>query len=61
MDDVIPEPLGGAHRDLSKMAKTLKDYLVKELTVLESYTLDELVEKRYARLLNYGISAKHGA
>jgi len=61
VDDVIPEPLGGAHRDLSKMAKTLKDYLVKELAVLQSYTLDELVEKRYARLLNYGISAKQEA
>lgn len=55
-DDTIPEPLGGAHRDLDTMAITLKGRLIEQLDRLQSEPLDQLVEKRFNRLMSYGSS-----
>lgn len=55
-DETIPEPLGGAHRDLDTMAETLKGRLIEQLDRLESEPLDQLVEKRFNRLMSYGNS-----
>ncbi len=54
IDGVIPEPLGGAHRDDAKMADTLKDHLIQQLNLLQSYPLSQLLAERYQRLMSYG-------
>ena len=54
IDEVIAEPLGGAHRNPKKMAKTLKAHLKTQLTPLEAIPLDELIEKRYEHWLSFG-------
>ena len=54
VDQTIPEPLGGAHRDIDGMAATLKKVLVEQLEGLQQQPIDELLEKRYRRLMSYG-------
>ncbi|WP_444898155.1 acetyl-CoA carboxylase carboxyltransferase subunit alpha [Microbulbifer sp. SSSA005] len=54
VDETIPEPLGGAHRDPDAMANNLKDRLSEQLDQLSSIPIDELLEKRYQRLMSYG-------
>jgi acetyl-CoA carboxylase carboxyl transferase subunit alpha len=54
IDRIIPEPLGGAHRDMAAMAATLKGILLEELAELEALPLGELLERRYRRLRSYG-------
>jgi len=54
VDDIVPEPLGGAHRDVDAMASRLKQVLVGTLELLEKTPLDELLQVRYARLMQYG-------
>ncbi|MFO7766399.1 MAG: acetyl-CoA carboxylase carboxyl transferase subunit alpha [Pelovirga sp.] len=49
IDDVIPEPLGGAHQNPVEAAATLKDYLLKHLNELLEYSPEGLVEQRYQR------------
>jgi acetyl-CoA carboxylase carboxyl transferase subunit alpha len=54
VDQVIDEPLGGAHRDAATMAATLKDHLVRQLDGLDRIEAGSLVESRYRRLRGYG-------
>ncbi|TWT41562.1 acetyl-CoA carboxylase carboxyltransferase subunit alpha [Botrimarina hoheduenensis] len=54
VDDVIEEPLGGAHRDHYQMASRLKMYLVKQLRELREKPLDELVRQRYDKFRAIG-------
>ncbi len=54
IDRVVVEPLGGAHRDVDTMAGTLKAVLLEELRPLAGLDPDELVGKRYQRLMAYG-------
>src|SRR5690554_916597 len=54
VDETIPEPLGGAHRDIEGMAASLKLRLIEQMDRLSSVPLDELLEKRYERLMSYG-------
>jgi len=49
IDDVIPEPLGGAHQDHQAAAASLKTYLLKHLAELEVMSAEELIEQRYQR------------
>jgi acetyl-CoA carboxylase carboxyl transferase subunit alpha len=51
-DEVIPEPLGGAHRNPAQMAAKIKSSLTKHLQTLESLSMDDLLKKRYERLLS---------
>jgi acetyl-CoA carboxylase carboxyl transferase subunit alpha len=55
IDDIIEEPLGAAHRDISLTANNLKAALLKSLRVLDKLSVDELLDKRYQRLINYGV------
>ncbi len=55
VDDIIEEPLGGAHRDHHQMANRLKNYLVKTLRDLVSQPIDELVEARYEKFRRMGV------
>ena len=54
VDQVINEPLGGAHRDIEAMSANLKSALLENLELLESTPLDKLLEQRYTRLMQYG-------
>ncbi|WP_394248010.1 acetyl-CoA carboxylase carboxyl transferase subunit alpha [Vibrio profundi] len=54
IDEIIPEPLGGAHRDPIQMAENMKATLVKQLEELEQFDNDTLLERRYQRLMSYG-------
>jgi len=54
VDEIIPEPLGGAHRDLLSMLEILKPRLAAQLDQLCAAPLDELLDKRYQRLMSYG-------
>jgi acetyl-CoA carboxylase carboxyl transferase subunit alpha len=50
VDEVVKEPLGGAHRDPQVMADTVKDALLRHLGELQALSLDQVVEKRQERL-----------
>ncbi len=54
IDRIIPEPLGGAHRDPAAMAATLKETILTELAELEKHDITTLLEMRYKRLRSYG-------
>ncbi|MDR0217319.1 MAG: acetyl-CoA carboxylase carboxyl transferase subunit alpha [Enterobacteriaceae bacterium] len=54
IDTVIPEPLGGAHRNHEVMAETLKAQLLVDLAELTKLGSEELVNRRYERLMQYG-------
>ena len=54
IDDVIPEPLGGAHRDHREMATTLKTYLLRYLRELRSQPIDALLVARYQKFRRMG-------
>lgn len=54
IDRIIPEPLGGAHRDPAAMAATLKETILAELAELEKHDITTLLEMRYKRLRGYG-------
>jgi acetyl-CoA carboxylase carboxyl transferase subunit alpha len=55
VDEVIPEPLGGAHRDPAVMAEALRTALTRHLTELSVLPADELVRLRHARLRAFGV------
>ncbi len=57
IDEIIPEPLGGAHRDPEQMARNLRNALVQTLDNLAAESLDRLLECRYERLMSYGMVA----
>jgi acetyl-CoA carboxylase carboxyl transferase subunit alpha len=54
IDSVIPEPLGSAHRDVPAMAASLKAQLLADLADLDGLNNEELLNRRYQRLMNYG-------
>ncbi len=56
VDMTIPEPLGGAHRDVAAMSATIKTALIDQLERLQTMDIDDLVQRRYKRLMSYGIS-----
>jgi acetyl-CoA carboxylase carboxyl transferase subunit alpha len=53
-DEVIPEPLGGAHRDHATMAATLKSAILRNLSELDPLDADELLRRRYAKFRAMG-------
>ncbi len=55
IDDIIPEPLGGAHRDHREMANTLKAYLLRYLRDLRNAPPEELLEQRYQKFRRMGV------
>jgi acetyl-CoA carboxylase carboxyl transferase subunit alpha len=55
IDDVIEEPLGGAHRDLHQAAARLKMYLVKSIRELSSQPTDSLLAARYQKFRRIGV------
>jgi acetyl-CoA carboxylase carboxyl transferase subunit alpha len=57
VDDIVPEPLGGAHRDPDAVARNLRDRLLAALDAAADVALDRLLEQRYERLMSYGVVA----
>jgi len=55
VDQTIPEPLGGAHRNIVEAAASIKETLIDQIDRLQAMELDDLVERRYKRLMSYGI------
>lgn len=54
IDEVLKEPLGGAHRSPDQAALILKRSILKNLDKLQSYSSDDLLERRYKRLSGFG-------
>jgi acetyl-CoA carboxylase carboxyl transferase subunit alpha len=54
IDRIIPEPLGGAHRNPQQAAMILKDALVEELKVLQKMKVEKLIEKRVEKFSTMG-------
>jgi acetyl-CoA carboxylase carboxyl transferase subunit alpha len=54
IDDVIEEPLGGAHRDHPQMAARMKQYLIRNLKDLVSRPVDQLLKTRYEKFRKIG-------
>jgi acetyl-CoA carboxylase carboxyl transferase subunit alpha len=54
VDEILPEPLGGAHRDPEAMAEAIKNALVAALDELQDLPPDALVERRRKRLMSFG-------
>lgn len=58
VDILIDEPLGGAHRDISKMCSSIKSTIETELANLKSLSHEELLERRYNKLMSLGAYEK---
>ena len=58
VDQIINEPLGGAHRDPALTAANLKRHLLGVLDHLDELPTDELLERRYKRLMAYGFGGE---
>lgn len=56
VDQIVDEPLGGAHRDHGLMAANLKKHLMETLEKFTGVEPEELLDRRYQRLMSYGIS-----
>ncbi|WP_061310026.1 acetyl-CoA carboxylase carboxyltransferase subunit alpha [Clostridium botulinum] len=55
IDKIIKEPIGGAHKNLNKMAETIKENIINEIEILKEYPLDVLLDKRYNKFRNMGV------
>lgn len=55
VDDIIPEPLGGAHKDLKWMAKTLKETILKSLKELDKIKPEKRIEQRIEKFCSMGV------
>ena len=53
-DEIIPEPLGGAHNDPESTAQTLKACLLRNLETLQKLTVEERLRQRYAKFRGFG-------
>jgi acetyl-CoA carboxylase carboxyl transferase subunit alpha len=54
IDEIIPEPLGGAHKEPDEVARRIADCIERQLEELSGLPLETLLESRYQRLLSYG-------
>ncbi len=55
IDNIIKEPLGGAHRDPEITAKNLRERLLADLSVLKQMPVDELLQARFNKLMSFGV------
>ena len=54
VDSTIQEPLGGAHRDMGQIVASVKVHILDQLKNLSALTMEDLLDRRYARLMSYG-------
>lgn len=55
VDELVREPLGGAHRDMDAISDSLRKSLIRQLKKLRSLDSPALLKRRYERLMSYGI------
>ncbi|MEW5790391.1 MAG: acetyl-CoA carboxylase carboxyl transferase subunit alpha [Pseudomonadota bacterium] len=55
IDEVILEPLGGAHRDFDQIARDLQAALLRQLDALQALPSETLLQQRYQKLMSYGV------
>lgn len=60
VDDVIPEPLGGVHRDPHQISQRIKTVIKRDLDALKSVNRDELIKKRYEKFRKMGVFSNSG-
>lgn len=54
IDEIVPEPLGGAHRDYDAMAQNLKSCILRELESINAVSIEECLRLRFDRLMSFG-------
>ena len=54
IDDIIDEPIDGAHRDYDKTAENIKKYFIEQIDNIKKFDKDTLLQKRFQKYLNYG-------
>ena len=54
IDEIVAEPIGGAHRDYAEMAENLKQRILTDLHELDNLDKEALLHRRYQRLMSYG-------
>ncbi|MBQ4837083.1 MULTISPECIES: acetyl-CoA carboxylase carboxyl transferase subunit alpha [Pseudoalteromonas] len=54
IDEIVSEPLGGAHRDYDTAARNLKAQILKDLDAVSKLSQEEMLEQRYQRLMSFG-------
>ncbi|MDE4955221.1 acetyl-CoA carboxylase carboxyl transferase subunit alpha, partial [Francisella tularensis subsp. holarctica] len=54
VDEVIPEPLGGAHRDYETTATNIRKAVAAELKILSEMTVEQRKSRRYDKLMSFG-------
>jgi len=57
IDEIVPEPLGGAHRQVDEMASTLKSAILESLRSFKNFSTDKLLKRRYQRWMSMGIQS----
>ena len=55
IDEIVPEPIGGAHLDIEQTAKNIKDVLIKHLDELTKIPIDKLIPLRITKFQNMGV------
>jgi acetyl-CoA carboxylase carboxyl transferase subunit alpha len=61
IDEIIPEPIGGAHRDNRTTALNLQDAIVRKLQQLKQMSIEQLLEHRYQRFRKMGVYLEESA
>ncbi|MGV6853480.1 MAG: acetyl-CoA carboxylase carboxyl transferase subunit alpha [bacterium] len=59
IDEIVDEPLGGAHRNPTEMAESLKKSLITNLEQLQAIETDQLLEQRYQKLMSFGVFSEN--
>ncbi|MFL2873678.1 MAG: acetyl-CoA carboxylase carboxyltransferase subunit alpha [Pseudohongiellaceae bacterium] len=57
VDRIIQEPLGGAHRDIVAASEKIKTALLEQIDQFSKMSTDDLLNRRYARLMSYGLNS----
>jgi len=57
IDEIIPEPLGGAHRNYEAISTAIKQALIRYLGEVQAISIEKLLEQRYQRLMSLGVSS----
>ncbi|MGE0712551.1 MAG: acetyl-CoA carboxylase carboxyltransferase subunit alpha [Planctomycetota bacterium] len=60
VDEVIPEPLGGAHQSIPEACRRLQDALVHNLDQIVDLSLEDLMQRRYEKVRRLGVFYEHG-
>ena len=54
VDEIILEPIGGAHKDYDAISRSIKSSLISNIAELSKFSLEDLLKRRYERLLKIG-------